>query len=172
MEYLTVMRRLNALMTLTVKSSSINKHMRFSVFSLFLVIIMAALIFLGCKEDSTSIDRERVTVMLTSAEAWDSPEVTVDGVDYSDIYKDFSITFTESAYTTVGGAPVWAASGTWKFLNEEATLLLLDDTREVEINSISDDILELSFQWNENTFEPGRVNSVKGKQKFKLKKKK
>ncbi len=138
----------------------------------FIAAVGLLLTIAGCKNDDEPTAQERITLMLTSAEAWQNPEVTVDGVDYSDLYKDFSITFNESAYTTVGGAPVWAASGTWKFLNEEATLLKLDDTREVEINSISDDILELSFQWNENTFEPGRVNSVKGKQKFKLKKKK
>ncbi len=125
----------------------------------------------GCKNDDEPTAQARVISMLTSVEAWDNPEVTVDGVDYSDLYKDLFITFTESAYTSAGGAPVWATSGTWKFLNEEATLLQFDGIREVEINSISDDILELSFQWNENTFEPGRINSVKGKQKFKLKKK-
>lgn len=143
--------------------------MKKSVIKLSVVLFCS---LLSCGKEDTSTEQELVTKILTSAEAWQNPEVTVDGVDYSDLYKDFSITFTESAYTTVGGAPVWAASGSWKFLNEEATLLKLDDSREVEIGSISDDILELSLQWEENTFEQGRVNSVKGKQKFKLKKKK
>ncbi len=138
----------------------------------FIVAVGLLLTFAGCKNNDEPTPLERITSMLTSAEAWQNPEVTVDGVDYSDLYKDLSITFSKSEYTTVGGAPIWATSGKWKFLNEEGTLLKLDDTREVEINSISDDILELSFQWEENTFEPGRINSVKGKQKFKLKKKK
>lgn len=135
------------------------------------VCLISILVFASCKKEDTLSAKDETLIKLIAA-PWADAVVTVDGVDYSDLYKDFSITFTESAYTTVDGAPVWAASGTWKFLNEEATLLKLDDIREVEINSLSDDILELTFQWDENTFEPGRVNSVKGKQKFKLKKKK
>jgi len=125
----------------------------------------------GCKKDSPLTKHEKVNTMLTSTAAWQGPVVTVDGVDYSDLYKDFSIKFDKTTYTTTSGAPVWKASGTWVFLNEEATLMKMDDNREVEINSISNDFLELSFQWEENTFEPGRVSSVKGKQRFKLKKK-
>lgn len=125
----------------------------------------------SCKKDDAPTAQEKTTTMLTSAAAWQSPVVTVDGVDYSDLYKDFSIKFDKNTYTTTSDAPVWKASGTWVFINEEATLMKMDDAREVEINSISDDFLELSFQWNEDTFEPGRINSVKGKQKFKLKKK-
>ena len=124
----------------------------------------------ACKTDEAPTVQEQATTMLTSAAAWQSPVVTVDGVDYSDLYKDFSIKFDKTTYTTTSGAPLWKASGTWVFLNEEATLMKLDNDREVEIISISDDFLELSFQWNEDTFEPGRVSSVKGKQKFKLKK--
>ncbi|GAB1444661.1 hypothetical protein MASR2M41_02800 [Flammeovirgaceae bacterium] len=135
------------------------------------ICLMGMLTLTSCKNENTLSAQEEALIKLTAA-PWADVIVTVDGIDYSDLYKDLSIAFTESAYSTTGGAPVWAASGTWKFLNEEGTLLKFDDTREVEINSISDDILELSFQWDENTFEPGRVNSVKGKQKFKFKKKK
>jgi hypothetical protein len=137
------------------------------------VVLILAILLLsmaGCKKDTPLTAQETVTAMLTSTEAWQEPSVTVDGVDYSDLYKNFQIKFDESVYTSSGGAPVWAAAGTWVFINEEATLMKLDGTREVEI-IVTDEFLELSFQWEENTFEPGRVNSVKGKQKFKLKKK-
>lgn len=125
----------------------------------------------GCGHNHELTTKEKIMSMLTSAESWNNPEVTVDGVDYSVIYQDFSIAFSNGEYTTTAGFPVWKMSGTWVFLNEEATLINMDDTREVEINSISDDFLELTFQWDENTFEPGRGKSVKGKNKFKLKKK-
>lgn len=136
------------------------------------IAIATGLLFLAsCKKDDALTAQEKATAMLTSAAGWQSPEVTVDGVDYSDLYKDFSIKFDKTTYTTTSGAPVWKASGTWVFLNEEATLMKLDNDLEVEINLLSDDFLELSFQWDEDTFEPGRASSVKGKQKFKLKKK-
>lgn len=133
------------------------------------VVLFCSLLSCGNK-DSPLTAQETVTAMLTSAEAWQEPSVTVDGVDYSDLYKNFQIKFDKSTYTSSGGAPVWAAAGAWLFINEEATLLKLDGSREVAL-SVTDDFLELSFQWDENTFEPGRVKSVKGKQKFKLKKK-
>ena len=140
-----------------------------SVAVTFLVIAMAMLN--GCKKNDPPSPQETVTTQLTSAAAWQSPVVTVDGVDKSDVYKDFSITFGKNTYTTQSGSPIWKASGTWAFANAEATKMKLDGNIDVEINFISTDILELSLQWNEDTFEPGRVNSVKGKNKFKLKKK-
>lgn len=136
----------------------------------FLTSIALLFIIASCKKDDSLTAQETVTAMLTSTEAWQEPVVTIDGVDYSDLYKNFQIKFDESVYTSSGGAPVWAVAGTWVFINEEATLMKMDDKREVEL-LVTDDFLELSFQWEENTFEPGRVNSVKGKQKFKLKKK-
>ena len=136
----------------------------------FLVVAMVVILN-GCKKDDPPSPQETVTAQLTSAAAWQSLVVTVDGVDRSDVYKDFSITFGKSTYTTVSGSPIWKASGTWAFANAEATKMKLDGNIDVEINFISTDILELSLQWNEDTFEPGRINSVKGKNKFKLKKK-
>ena len=134
-------------------------------------LVLALLLSLpGCTNKDELTTKEAVTTMLTSAQAWQEPSVTIDGVDYSDLYKNFQIKFDESTYTSSGGAPVWAAAGTWVFINEEATLMKMDGVREVEI-TVKDDFLELSFQWEENSFEPGRINSVKGKQKFKLKKK-
>ena len=138
--------------------------------SAFLVVAMVALL-VGCKKDDPPSVQETVTTQLTSAAAWQSPVVTVDGVDKSDVYKDFSITFGKNTYTTQSGSPIWKASGTWAFANAEATKMKLDGNIDVEINFISTNILELSLQWNEDTFEPGRINSVKGKNKFKLKKK-
>ena len=140
-----------------------------SVAVTFLVMAMAMLN--GCKKDDPPSVQETVTTQLTSAAAWQSPVVTVDGVDKSDVYKDFSITFGKNTYTTQSGSPIWKASGTWAFANAEATKMKLDGVTEVEINSISADLLELTIQWNQDTFEPGRINSVKGKNKFKLKKK-
>lgn len=155
-----------------VNSHQINHELNMKILKSISAIALVFMLALpSCHKKDELTAQEKTTAMLTSAAAWQSPLVTVDGVDYSDIYKDFTIKFDKSAYTTTSGAPIWVASGTWKFLNEEATLMQMDGTREVEINSISDTELELSFQWNENTFQPGRISSVKGKQKFKLRKK-
>lgn len=139
--------------------------------TLIFVVVGFALVYVGCKRDDEPSAHERITSILTSAEAWTDPEVTVDGVDYSELYTSFEISFATSTYSTVEGDPVWQSSGSWRFLNEEGTRLQMDGTREVELNLPTADIIELSFQWDESTFEPGRVNSIKGKQKVKLKKK-
>lgn len=137
--------------------------------------LLIAVVFLlslpGCGKKDELTAHEKITVLLTSSIAWQNPEVTVDNIDYSELYNDFSISFERGAYTTTSGAPIWRASGTWAFLNEEATLLKFDNVTEVEINSISDETLELTLFWDTDTFEPGRVKSVRGKNKFKLKKK-
>ena len=138
--------------------------------SVILVVAIFLLSLSGCKKDAPLTAQEKVTAMLTSA-TWVTNTVTIDGVDYSVLYNNFSIKFDKSTYTTTSGGPVWNASGTWVFINAEATLMKMDGVREVTINSITGDFLELSFQWEQNTFEPGRSKSVKGKQKFKLKKK-
>jgi hypothetical protein len=92
----------------------------------------------------------------------------VDGVDRSDLYKDLSIDFGNGVYSAKNGMPVWKESGKWKFLNDEAHFLILDDDVEMEILSITDKRLELSFQWSIDSFEAGRIKSVKGKNKFTL----
>lgn len=151
--------------------SSKNKIIDSFHVALHALVVASIVMLISCKKNDPPSPQETVTAQLTSAAAWQRPLVTVDGVDHSDVYKDFSITFGKNTYTTQSGSPIWKASGTWAFVNEEATLMKLDGITDVEINSISTDILELSLQWNEDTFEPGRVNSVKGKNKFKLKKK-
>jgi hypothetical protein len=140
------------------------------VVSIVMLIILVALLP-ACNKEIPLTEQETVVIMLMSAEAWTSPVVTIDGVDRSDMYRNFELKFAESTYTSSGGAPVWPATGSWEFIDEDANRMLLDGTLEVEINSISDDELELSLQWNENTFTPGREKSIKGKMNFRLKKK-
>jgi hypothetical protein len=133
---------------------------------LFLPVVI---LLTSCQQEPELTVAEKVTEQLAAAESWKAPTVTVDGVDYSDLYKDFSVKFEATTYSSTGGAPVWPASGTWKFINEEATRMLLDNTLEVQIDAVTDESLELSLQWNKTTFEPGRASSVKGQMKFKLK---
>lgn len=136
------------------------------------LLLVLCLALSECKKEHDLTLKEQVTIQLSSAEAWEDPITTVDGVDFSDVYKDFEIAFSNTTYTTTSGAPIWGSSGTWVFANDEATRLLLDGLTDVEINSIDNDFLELSLHWDQDTFEPGRVKSVKGKHKFKFKKRK
>lgn len=131
------------------------------------IVLFAALSISSCNDEPTVA--EKVEGMLVSV-AWSKPIVTVDGIDQSNLYQDFSITFTKTNYTTSGGSPLWSPTGTWAFKDESAKALLLDGTREVQINEITGTNLELAVQNNNTTFKSGRVNSIIGKNVFRLKK--
>jgi len=138
----------------------------------FNIVLLALLMVAGCKKEAALTPQQEVGAMLATAEVWENPVVFVDGADQSEVYKDFNISFGNGTYKTTSGAPIWNPSGTWTFVNEEATLMLFDGATQVDIKSISEEILELSLLWEENTFEPGRNRSVKGRHVFKLIRKK
>lgn len=129
-------------------------------------------VFTSCQKENVLSEQEKIAATLTGAKAWDTPIVIVDGVDYSELYEGFSITFLADTYTTTAGGPVWKSAGTWDFVEEGASLINLDGEREVEITLGSPDVIELTFEWEQDTFGFERSGSVKGKQKFKLKKRK
>jgi PBP1b-binding outer membrane lipoprotein LpoB len=131
-------------------------------------ILLAAAFISGC-HDEPSVS-EKVEGMLVSV-TWNKPVVTIDGIDQSNLYQDFTITFTKTNYSTSGGSPLWPTSGTWKFTDETAKAIRLDENKEVQINEITETNLELAIQNDNTTFKSGRINSVKGINKFRLIKK-
>lgn len=131
------------------------------------IVLFVALSISSCNDEPTVA--EKVEGILVSV-AWSKPIVTVDGIDQSDLYQSFTLTFTKTNYTTSGGSPLWPSTGRWAFKDESANALLLDDTREVQINEITGTNLELAVQNNNTTFKSGRTNSVIGKNVFRLKK--
>jgi hypothetical protein len=135
-----------------------------------ITLVWYSLSLTGCKSDLPTA-QEKITTILTHAAGWEKPTVIVDNVDYSDHYGNFEIVFNKTTYSTTAGAPIWNTDGTWKLLDKEATLLEFDDSLQAQITLVSEDLIELEFQWHQNTFKPGRVKSIKGKNKFKLKRK-
>jgi hypothetical protein len=113
-------------------------------------------------------EAEKVATLLTAGR-WPLTSVTVEGEDAAAIFKDFSITFTNTGYTTTGTTPVWKRSGTWAFTDESATKFMRDDNVEVTINAIDGQSLKLTLQWNE-TLYGGKGNALRGKHEFVLNK--
>jgi hypothetical protein len=91
-------------------------------------------------------------------------------IDVSELFQNFSITFTASGYTTTGTTPVWARSGTWTFTDDSGTKFRRNDNLEVTILEISATTVKLSLQWNETTYEDGRTKSLAGLHTFTLNK--
>jgi hypothetical protein len=128
------------------------------------LLVLSFAIVVSCKEEPPT-PREHATEILVSATKWSKPVVIVDGVDVSETYKDFSISFENTTYSTSGGAPMWAPAGKWMFTDEDAKHILLDDTVDIDI-TLTDTELRLDRLWEFETFEPGRTKSVKGKHQF------
>ncbi|MBK7651309.1 MAG: hypothetical protein IPJ20_12070 [Flammeovirgaceae bacterium] len=130
------------------------------------IIILTTTILLGCGDNGPTA-QEKTEALLVSAQ-WKNPVVTVDGIDQSALYQNFKIQFGHNTYTSSGGEPLWPASGTWVFVDENATTLKLDGKLEIKISELTETNLELIFQNDNSTFTSGR--SIKGENKFRLKK--
>src|SRR3954462_12474562 len=93
--------------------------------SIFILIVLIVLVGTSCKKKHNEEEPEpqlteaqKATNLLTAnGGKWHpaplSNWVTVEGVNITDLFKDFSITFTATGYTTSGTTPVWARSDTW-----------------------------------------------------------
>ncbi len=132
------------------------------------IIILTTTILLGCGDNGPTA-QEKTEALLVSAQ-WKNPVVTVDGIDQSALYQNFKIQFGHNTYTSSGGEPLWPASGTWVFVDENASTMKLDGKLEIKISEITETNLELIFQNDNSTFTSGRSMSIKGENKFRLKK--
>jgi hypothetical protein len=109
---------------------------------------------------------ELTTAKLT-ASPWKVGTVTVDGTDQSSLFKNFTITFTSSGFTTANGGVVWPASSNWSFTDANATSFSRGgDGVTVQLQEITDSSLKMSLAWSKNTLGPGRIESVKGQHVF------
>lgn len=103
--------------------------------------------------------------MTAGTGTWPLTTVTIDGEDAASLFQNFSITFTNTSYSTTGTSPVWKANGTWSFLDEGATKFKRDDDVEVLIEfSNNDKTMKLTLDWNQTT--TGRTESIPGKHVF------
>ncbi len=148
-----------------------------------LVALLAAGILLllttltACKDDPEPppapepTEAEKVTNILTGGTGrWPLTSVVVEGENAAELFKDFSITFTSTAFTTTGTTPVWPRNGTWSFTDATATKFKRNDNVEVTIESISDTQLKLTLFWEQERVEPGRTTALRGRHEFVLSK--
>jgi len=120
----------------------------------------------SCGGDSDSPSKSaEVTAILTSA-TWKIHSVTVDGTDQTDLYENLTLNFSSKRYTSTNGQPVWPASGTWTFGNEDASILIRSDGVEVTIHEATNTSLKLGLTWNETTMGQGRGSSLSGDHLF------
>jgi hypothetical protein len=123
-----------------------------------------------CKKDSAKPSQEqRVTTLLIKGTGKWTPSlaggVTVEGLDVTeDLFKDFSITFTADKFFTTGTTPVFLREDTWRFKDDTATIILRgQDDKEITVETVSENELQLSLEWDQTTYEEGgRTRSIPG----------
>ena len=104
-----------------------------------------------------------------SFKMWKINNVSVDGVDITSAYQNFTIQFTGNNYTTNDGGVVWPSSGTWVFTDSKKanSITRSPDGLIITIDEITSSSLALKFTWDKTTYG-GRVNSVSGQYVFSL----
>src|SRR5689334_12022694 len=110
---------------------------------LIIAICLCILSFPGCKKDPEPSLSEVATKKLVS-KGWILRSVSVDGVDKTSTYAGLTLTFTTTGYTTTNGKVIWPTSGTWSFIDEDATRIKRNDDLEITITDLTDASLILS----------------------------
>ena len=154
-----------------MKSNQLLKNALLALVATGLLIAFTTLT--ACKDDPEPppppepTEAEKVTAILTGGTGrWALASVVVEGENAAELFRDFSITFTSTGYTTTGTTPVWKRSGTWTFTDATATKFKRDDNVEVTIESISETQLKLTLIQAQQVTEGGRSTALRGKHEF------
>jgi len=128
------------------------------------VIITMLIQLMGCggkgSDPTPPSAQDGVKAKLTAGK-WNMQTAQVDGVDKTATYSGLSVTFTSSGYTATNGKGLWAASGTWSFVDAEGKKIKREDGTEMAVE-VTDTSLKLSFNWTKATVGGGRVESIAG----------
>lgn len=132
--------------------------------NLMMLIALAVMSGCGSHKDTPEPDVQAVLASGT----WKMETVTIDGVNKNSDFINLAISFTKTGFTSIGGAPVWPAAGTWIFTDAEKKSITRNDGTVIGLSSVSDDELILALHWNEDTLGGGRTGSLQGDYVFVL----
>lgn len=149
---------------------ALNKIPTTLAFSVLAVMAIALLANCDNRSDAPVPSKQEEVKAILTASPWKVNTVSVDGVDKTITYKDLGITFTATEFTSVNGAAIWPASGSWAFTSAAATAITRNDGLVVTIQEATATSLKLALTWNKNTLTTGRTNSVSGAHVFSFRK--
>lgn len=133
----------------------------------FSLIVLLSISLSSCKDDETpSPSAKDIATEKLIASTWKMTKVTVDGVDQTSVYKDLTLTFTNTNYSSTNGKVIWPASGSWLFENDLATSIKRNDGLVMSVENLTDTALRLGLDWETTSIGTGRVLSIKGKHVF------
>jgi hypothetical protein len=125
------------------------------------ILLMGIILIQSCKGDDPIPATEQVKEVLKSG-AWKMQTVTVDGTDQTTVYKNLTLTFSDTGFNTTNGGMAWPASGTWKFTDDTAKAIERSDGLTITIDEATTTKLVLRLTWSKTTIGLGRTASVKG----------
>lgn len=133
------------------------------------IILLGAFGLTGCKNDPATLSEteQQLMALQNNGKNWiiGSNVVLKDGVDVSDRFSGFKLSIGNKTYTTENGInPVWPASGTWDFQDNNPQLLVRDDGVVMNANLVSGN-LTLTFV-ADAVPTGGRTTSVSGEYQF------
>jgi hypothetical protein len=131
------------------------------------VLFLLLLLVVACKKDKDpQPSAVELTVEKLTSSGWVLNKLTVDEVDQTSLFRDLTLSFTATSFTTTNGDPVWPTTGTWSFTDDTATEILRSDGVTIIIEEVSSTKLELSLMWDETSFAEGRKKSIEGNHVF------
>jgi hypothetical protein len=136
--------------------------------------ILILLNFIRCDEEKPTpatpeTEQQRVRKFLTTG-TWKFESLAIDGQRENDLYPNLTIKFTDTGFTSTNGSPVWPASGTWQFSNEQATKINRGDNIELTITSVTANIFQFKLTWGLTIFDDGRNEALAGLHVFTMRK--
>jgi hypothetical protein len=148
--------------------------MKLSLKFLALILIPGMLVFMsGCKKKTGPGESTEDIQLGKLSKTWKITSVSLDGVDRTADYTNFSLTISGTAggssfgYSTSNRPTLspWPSSGTWAFGTPPETQIVRDKGNtadELPITySVSDTQLQVTFNYNGAGY-PARVSNVKG----------
>ncbi|MDH5602369.1 MAG: hypothetical protein OEY51_00425 [Cyclobacteriaceae bacterium] len=139
-------------------------------YALSIVLAIVLLAFSSCKNGSSdptpSEIEKRLTDLQNGGSNWVLGSVSKDGYDVTDQFTGFKLTIGEYTYTTINSlSPVWEASGTWAFQNDDPNMVVRGDGVVIAV-VLGNNTLDLTF--NAQGSSGGRIDSVAGEYQFHL----
>mgnify|MGYP005817246683 CR=1 FL=1 len=113
---------------------------------------------MACNNDDPIAPTEQELIFETLAGQWTLGQfgsIKVDGANVSPNYPGFALSFASGTYTTSNAGNLFSASGTWEWVDEEATQVILDDGKLITIDLLNTGKFVFSFTKSDGPVRAG-----------------
>jgi hypothetical protein len=86
-----------------------------------------------------------------SGTTWLLDNVTVDDVDYTEVFSGFTLNFSETGFTSTNGSLVFDATDAWSFADDTAKIISTSNV-DLTIETLIEKQFVFSFTWDETIF--------------------